>query len=83
VQKIPFVVASAIVGFALLAGSTQAVTVAEAQVPLETTKCYYHLWTCHYVGNDYWSGCDEHYGEAWISTYTARSVCARYNDGDQ
>lgn len=79
-RKFPLVAASAVLGFALLGGSVQAVRASEeGPVPGESIKCYYNMYHCSYPGDNYWSGCNPNFPEGWITTATARALCETYH----
>jgi hypothetical protein len=75
-------VASAAIGLALLAGVTREVTAStngSVVVPPDNIRCYYHLWTCSYDGENYWSGCNPAFPEGWITTAEAKLICTVYH----
>jgi hypothetical protein len=83
VKRFPLMVASAAIGLALLVGVTReltATTVPNAVIPPSGARCYYHLWTCSYTGEAYWSDCSPDYPEGWITTQSAAIICTTYHD---
>jgi len=83
VKRYPLMVASAAIGLALLAGVTRELMASSTDatvIPPNSTNCYYHLWTCSYDGENYWSGCNPDYPEGWIPTSTARMICSTYHN---
>jgi len=81
VKRFPLMAASAAIGLALLAGVTHELTADTGDVvPPDNVSCYYHLWTCSYDGDAYWSDCDPSFGEGWIPTSQAKIICVTYHD---
>jgi hypothetical protein len=83
-KRFTLMIASAAVGLALLAGATRNVlaesgTGGSGALPPDTVNCYYHLWTCSYMGDDYWSDCSPGFDEGWIPTSSAKVICGTYH----
>lgn len=77
-SKLPLLAATALVGLAIVAGTTRTVTAETATYPSDGIDCYYHLWHCSYDGEAYWSDCDSGYGQGWIPTSAARRICRKF-----
>ena len=84
-SKLPLIAATATLGLALVAGVTRSVTAETAGTtpPSDNVNCYYKLYHCSYDGSAYWSGCDPRYGEGWIPTSAARSICRTFHPASE
>lgn len=80
-SKLPLIAVTAVLGLAFVAGATNSVTAETSgpTPPSDNIYCYYNLYHCSYDGDAYWSDCDPRYGEGWIPTSVARSICREFH----
>jgi hypothetical protein len=79
-KRFPLMIASAVIGLALLAGSTHQLTAESSRAAVPPAGCYYFLYTCSYGGTSaYWSDCDPGYPGGMISSDFAAIICGSYH----
>jgi hypothetical protein len=78
-KRFPLMVASAVIGLALLAGVTREVAAkSSSAIPPLGGACMYYWYTCSYDDGSYWTNCIPGGGAGWIPTSFAQIICTTY-----
>jgi hypothetical protein len=78
-KRFSLMVASAAIGFALLAGVTHELTAEVTAAIPPGGGCYYYLYTCSYDNGSYWSDCTPGLPPGMIPTASAKMLCGTFN----